>query len=159
MIDNMSIVPKPSFHSLSPASVESYLEEMPKGSYLYTRLASHGDGVDEKQSFTASSSNAMVYLAFSFITREIFNKETIGKILQVCSYVDFKYALVIILALYEKIGSEKIQESISLYQQQSDSELIKERMTVFLNRLSNFLIIFTLEYIHLNKHDSLNHKA
>lgn len=158
MIDNISIIPKPAFHHLNRAAVESYLGRMPKSAHLYALLASHGDGIDEAQPITATS-NEMVYLAYSFITREIFNKESINKILQVCSYIDFKYALVIILALHEKIGSEKIQESISIYLSHSASETIIERMDVFLKRLTNFLTFFTLEYINLNKRDSLNNEA
>lgn len=158
MIDNISIIPKPAFHNLNRAAVESYLDRIPKGARLYALLASHGEGIDETQPITATN-NEMVYFAYSFIIREIFNKESIDKILQVCSYVDFKYALVIILALHEKIGSEKIQESISIYLSQSTSETITERMDVFLKRLTNFLTFFTLEYINLNKRDSLNNEA
>ena len=158
MIENINIAPKAIFHNLTHGAVHDYLDKMPKGAKTYTLLASHGHGIDTSEPFTANT-NGLVYLAFSFITREIFNPQSIQKILQVCSYVDFKYALIIILALHEKIGSDRIQEGISVYLNTSDSETLTERMTVFLDRLSNFLTIFTLEYIDLHKCDSLNNEA
>lgn len=163
MIDNLTIVPKPKFRNLAHGSVEAYMNKMPKASRLYIQSASHGEGFDKTQPFHALS-NSLMYYAFSIVNRNTFNEALVAKILETCSYVDFKYGLVLLLSLHEKLGSKKVQQHVEQYLVELsterkdtadnldvDIETLQMRMAIFLNRLSIFLTIFTLEHIHVNK--------
>lgn len=139
------------------------MSKIPKASRLYIQSASHGEGVDKTQPFHASS-NSLMYYAFSIVNRNVFDEALVAKILETCSYVDFKYGLVLLLSLHEKLGSKKVQQHVEQYLFKisaegedsvvgfdADAETLQMRMAVFLNRLSTFLTIFTLEHIHVNK--------
>lgn len=157
MIDNFSALPKLSFLNLTHSSIDGYVKQLPKATGLYVLAASHGEGID-KQKVIREDGNQLLYYTFSLIKNGVLNQQSINKVLEACSYLDFKHGLILILSIYEKIGAKKLNLALSEYliecqMSQRDKQLVRAQL--FANRLSLFLTLFTLERIAQNKSTTL----
>lgn len=149
MIDNIAVVPTPSFHNLNHQAIETYLSKLPKGSRLYALSASHGEGIDKTKQFRADS-NQLMYFSYSLINKQVLTERSINKLLESCAYLNFVHGLILILSLYDKIGLDGFNKSITEYSihcQKNQNNVQLARMQLFLSRLSLFLTIFALERI------------